>query len=105
MPHEVDPAQLLAEAGARLDRVTEIAFAEDISLERIGGGHRRVARRAAHQSQLAEEVAGAEPGDFAAGALHADRSLGNQEQLVADLALPNDDFARHVMPLDHAFAV
>src|SRR5439155_27101553 len=96
MPHEVDPAELLAEAGARFDRGTKISFAQDIGLELIGGDYAGVARGAAHQRQFAEEVAGAEPGDLAARALDPDRAVGHQEQLVAHLALANDDFAWHV---------
>jgi hypothetical protein len=36
MPHEVDPAELIAEAGARLDRGVEIGLIQNIGFERIG---------------------------------------------------------------------
>src|SRR6185369_2606821 len=34
VPHEIDPAQLLAESGARFDRGREIVFAENVGIDR-----------------------------------------------------------------------
>ena len=56
MPQKVDAAQLVAEAGAGLDCGVKLGFAEDIGLQRTGGGHRRVAALVGHQRPLAEEL-------------------------------------------------
>src|SRR5260370_3675343 len=95
MALEIDAAQLFAEAGAGVDRAAEIVLAEDVGVDRTGRRHSGVARVAAHQRQLAEKIAGAEPRDLVAGALDLDLALGDQEQLFADVALANDGLARH----------
>src|SRR5207237_9653235 len=97
VPLEIDPAQLLAEARAGVDRAAEIVLAEDVGVDRPARGDRGVARVAAHQRQLAEEIAGAEPRDLVPGALDLDLALRDQEQFLTDLALANDHSAWHVL--------
>ena len=103
MPHEIDAVKLVAEALAGRDGGLEIGFAEYIGVDLGDGDDGGVAGLAADQRNFAEEIAGSEASDLVVGADHLDLAFGNQHELLAGVALANDDFTGGVMALRHFF--
>src|SRR6185312_5705421 len=88
----------------------EIAAAEHVGLEVLERADGGIANAAAHERDLAEEIAGREEGGLALGLARV-RNIGggaacaDEEELVAGVALAHDDFTLRVAALGHALCV
>src|SRR5215472_12726244 len=103
MPHKVDAIELVAEALARRECGLEIGLAEHVSIHLTLGDDGGIARFAADQRNLAEEIPRPEPRDFVVGPDHLDLAVRNKEELFPGLPLADDRLARGVVALLHVF--
>ena len=87
-------SSLRGEAGDLVDEAGELALAEHDELHVGLGDDGRVAGRLVEQRELAERVARAERRDLAALAGDLGGAVEDHEELVAGLALGDEDLAR-----------
>ena len=78
MTHEIDAMELVAEASAGGERSLEIGLAEHIGVDFAFGDDGGVARLAADQRNLAEEIARPQPRHLVVG---TDHRLADREPL------------------------
>src|SRR5262249_57367237 len=81
----------------------EIGLAEHIGVDRVLGDHGGVARLAADQRNLPEEVARPQTRNLAISADDFDLAVGNQEELLSGIALADDRLAGGVVTFRHLF--
>src|SRR5271155_5980933 len=93
MTHEIDAMELVAEASAGGERGLEIGLAERIGVDFAFGDDGGVARLAADQRNLAEEIARPQPRHLVIGTDHLDLAIRDHEKLFSRLPLSNDRLA------------
>src|SRR6185436_20764933 len=103
MAHEIDAVELVAEALAGGEGGLKIVLSQDVSVDTVDRHHGGIARLAADQRDLAEEIAETKPCNLAVGAVHLDLAIGYEEELRAGLALANDCLAGGVVTFRHLF--
>src|SRR5215471_15082956 len=103
MAHEIDAIELVAEALAGRERGLEVGLAEHVSVHFGLGNDRGVARLAADQRDLAEEIPRPEPRYFVIGADYFDLAVRDKEELFSGLPLADDRLSRGVVALLHVF--
>src|SRR5215471_10307113 len=97
MADKIDAVELVAKALAGGERSFEISLAEHIGVDLAFGDNSGVARLAADQRDLAEEIARPQARDLVIGADHLDLSVGNQEEFLPGIALADDRLAHGIM--------
>src|SRR5437870_1586867 len=103
MAHEINAVELVAEGLAGGERGLEIILSQHIGVDLLDGHDCGVARLAADQRYLAEEIAGPETRDLPVGAVYLDLTFGHQEELLTGLALADNGVARGEMALGLLF--
>src|SRR5690242_10079012 len=97
MAHEIYAMQLVAEAAAGGQRCLEIGLAEHIGIDFALGDDGGIARLAADQRNLAEEIARPQPRHLVIGTDHLDLSIRDHEELLPRFPFTNDRLARGEM--------
>src|SRR5882724_4259566 len=90
MAHEINAVELVPEGLAGGERGLEILLSEHIGVDLPYGHDCGVARLAADQRHLAEEIAGREARNRVVGAVYLDLAFGHQEELLTGLALADN---------------
>src|SRR5438270_13437827 len=93
MAHEIYAMELVAEAAAGGQRGLEIGLAEHIGIDFALGDDGSIARLAADQRNLAEEIARPQPRHLVIGTDHVDLAVRDHEKLIPRLPLANDGLA------------